>query len=43
MTNQNNGIRHDEEKPRLDLIPPEVIFALGNVLKEGAKKYDTRN
>lgn len=37
------GRKDDSEKIRLDLIPPEVIFALGSVLTFGAKKYDDRN
>jgi len=35
--------KHDGAKPRLDLIPPEVIEALGVVLTSGAKKYSARN
>ena len=37
------GLRHDEGKVRLDLIPPEWVMALGNVLTIGAKKYADRN
>lgn len=39
----NSGLRYDEDKPRVDLIPPEVIFALGDALSAGAKKYAERN
>lgn len=37
------GKKHDGGKPRLDLIPPEVIIALGEVLSYGADKYGDRN
>ena len=35
--------KHDTGKPRLDLIPPEAIDALGAVLTMGAAKYGDRN
>ncbi len=37
------GLRHDSGKVRLDLIPPEWIEALGQVLTKGAEKYAARN
>jgi len=37
------GRKDDQNKPRLDLIPPEIIFALGTILDFGAKKYADRN
>lgn len=37
------GLRFDDDKNRLDLIPPEWILALGEVLTAGAKKYAERN
>lgn len=37
------GYRNDEGKEAVDLIPPEVIFALGKALEVGAKKYEKRN
>lgn len=37
------GIKHDTDKVRLDLVPPESIWALGKVLTFGAKKYGDRN
>ena len=33
------GIKHDSEKNRLDLLPPELIEATGHILTFGAKKY----
>jgi Domain of unknown function (DUF5664) len=38
-----DGTKHDAQKIRLDLIPPEVIFSLGKVLTKGAEKYIDRN
>lgn len=37
------GRKDDDKKARLDLIPPEVVMALGEILTFGAKKYDPRN
>ena len=37
------GVRFDEGKIRYDLIPPEWITALANILTMGAKKYADRN
>lgn len=44
MTTQNNeGLRFNEGKNRLDLIPSEWIEGLGWILTFGAKKYADRN
>lgn len=40
---KEEGLRYDEGKNRLDLIPPEWEWELGRVLTEGAKKYADRN
>ena len=37
------GVKFDGDKPRYDLIPPEVLEALATVLSYGASKYDSRN
>jgi len=37
------GVKLDEEKPRLDLIPPETLENLGRVLTWGANKYGDDN
>ncbi|MDR2054559.1 MAG: DUF5664 domain-containing protein [Desulfovibrio sp.] len=37
------GVKHDASKLRLDLIPPEILRALGEVLTYGADKYTDRN
>jgi Domain of unknown function (DUF5664) len=38
-----SGWKADDGKVRLDLIPPEAIFALGEILSFGARKYEARN
>lgn len=40
---KGKGIKHDKGKLRLDLIPPEMHRALGEVLTFGADKYGDRN
>lgn len=37
------GIKHDDKKPNLALIPIEAIFALGESLTYGARKYGDDN
>lgn len=37
------GIKHDDDKLRMDLIPPEAMNALAEVLTIGAVKYGDRN
>lgn len=37
------GIKHDIGKVRLDLIPPELLFSVGDILTFGASKYSERN
>ena len=37
------GTKHDQEKPRLELVPVSAIQALGSVLTHGAEKYRARN
>ena len=34
-----DGLKHDGGKPRLDLVPPELIEAVGAVMTHGAEKY----
>ena len=31
-----DGLKHDGGKPRLDLVPPEIIEAVGTVMTFGA-------
>ena len=37
------GLKFDEEKPRYELIPPEAIDGVAQVLTMGARKYGSRN
>jgi len=37
------GIKLDTDKSRFDLIPPEALFALSEILTLGEKKYSGRN
>ena len=37
------GGREDNGKPRVDLLPPDALIAVAEVLAHGAKKYDARN
>jgi len=39
----SGALRMDLDKNRLDLIPPEWTWALGDVMTQGAKKYEARN
>lgn len=34
-----DGLKHDGGKARLDLVPPEIIEAVGKVMTFGAQKY----
>lgn len=37
------GVKHDGEKPRFDLVPPELLFGVSDILTFGAAKYGDRN
>jgi len=37
------GRKDDKEKVRMDLLPPELLFAVADILTFGAKKYTERN
>lgn len=37
------GVKHDQDKLRMDLLPPEAIKSLAAVLTIGAKTYGDRN
>lgn len=37
------GMKHDESKPRFDLIPPIAELEVAKVLEYGARKYDPDN
>jgi len=40
---QTEGRKDDQDQPRLELVPPELVFGVGQVLTFGAKKYSDRN
>lgn len=35
--------KHDKDKPRLDLVPPKIIWAIGSVRTFGVRKYDSES
>ena len=39
MDKITDGLKHDGGKARLDLVPPEIIEAVGTVMTHGAEKY----
>jgi len=43
MTVKPQGVKHDDGKLRMDLIPPEALESMAEVLTYGAKKYADRN
>lgn len=43
MSKKLEGLKYDEGKPRLDLIPYDVLAEVSKVLTFGAEKYDARN
>lgn len=42
MTTATEGRKNDSDKIRMELIPPELLFAVGDILSFGAKKYTWR-
>jgi len=37
------GNKDDNGKVRMDLVPPEIVFAIADILSFGAGKYGSRN
>jgi len=37
------GLKHDQGKPRMDLLDPDALTELSKVLTFGAQKYDAHN
>ena len=42
-TTPSEGIKHDNGKARIELVPPELVFAVAHILTFGAIKYADRN
>lgn len=40
---RKGGVKHDQSKPRMDLLDPTALIELAKVLTEGAIKYDSHN
>jgi hypothetical protein len=38
-----SGIKHDQGKVRMELLPPDALFEVAKVLTVGACKYEDRN
>ena len=38
-----DGNKYDDGKPAMDLLPPELLTAVADVLQYGAQKYEPRN
>ena len=43
MDPAKGGIKKDKGKNRLELIHPDILFAIGDVMTQGALKYDDWN
>lgn len=43
MSKLTEGVKHDSGKARIELVAPEFIFGVAQVLTFGAAKYDDRN
>ena len=41
MSKNKKAYKHDQGKPRLDLVPPGIIEAVGIVRTYGSEKYNT--
>jgi hypothetical protein len=39
----SRGVKFDGSKPRFDLLPPEMLFGVSDILAFGAAKYGDRN
>lgn len=43
MTLPNEGVKFDSGKVRMELLPPELLVGVADILTFGAKKYADRN
>lgn len=41
--NETQGIKHDQDKIRMDLVPWDVVVEIAKILTFGARKYADRN
>jgi hypothetical protein len=41
-TTPSEGVKHDGGKARIELVPPELVFAVAQILTFGAAKYTTK-
>jgi hypothetical protein len=39
----DSGLKYDQDKNRVDLIPPSAILAIGEILTYGSRKYGPNN
>lgn len=39
----SDGLKYDDGKVRLELVPPSLVLAVGEVLTFGAKKYEANS
>ena len=40
MSSKGDAMKHDEGKPRIDLVPKSAVIAIAKVMEYGAKKYE---
>lgn len=40
---EEEGIKYDTEKPKMNLLPPKAVIEVAKVLTFGAEKYDAEN
>ena len=43
MTNSEKANKHDDGKPAMDLLVPEFLLRMGDVMTHGANKYGKNN
>lgn len=43
VSTREQFIKHDSHKPRMDLLPPEMLVGISQVLTYGANKYSANN
>lgn len=43
LLNKAEGVKHDFGKPRVDLVPPELVLGAARALTHGLTKYEAQN